>query len=338
MAGDWIKMRSDLFTHPKVVRMASALKADTLRTVGGLMSAWCLFDAHSVDGRLDGYTPATLDDHLRWPGFAAAMIGVKWLLATSDETGGSLGLPEFDTHNGQSAKRRAQDADRKKELRKASASDADKKRTREEKRREETTRAKAPRSPHADADSWPVEVVDANGVPTNVEVNTADALAVVMACRALRRLGMLDVQPQRPELLALVARGTTTEQMALTAAELTLRKARKAQVKCLNGLDPEPHPELLELFASGATAEQMYLRPAELAELKNHTPKLEYLAATLIGRANDNANQGESHAKVQSGRRESVAERAERFAREGDERDAEREARDITGVCDVAGG
>ena len=131
MAGDWIKMRSDLFTHPKVVRISSALKADTLRTVGGLMSAWCLFDAHSVDGKLDGYTSETLDDHLRWPGFAAAMISVDWLA----DNGESLALPEFDTHNGQSAKRRAQDADRKKVVRKESASEADKKRTREEKRR-----------------------------------------------------------------------------------------------------------------------------------------------------------------------------------------------------------
>jgi hypothetical protein len=133
MAGDWIKMRSDLFTHPKIVRMASALKADKLRTVGGLMSVWCLFDAHSVDGDLDGYTFAEVDEHLRWPGFADAMCAIGWL----SETEKSLVLPEFDTHNGQSAKRRAQDADRKKEVRKASASDADKLRTREEKRREE---------------------------------------------------------------------------------------------------------------------------------------------------------------------------------------------------------
>lgn len=133
MAGDWIKMRSDLFTHPKVVRISSALKADTLRTVGGLMSAWCLFDAHSVDGTLEGYTPETLDSHLRWEGFSAAMIAVQWL--TFD--GESLALPEFDTHNGASAKRRAQDANRKRDVRNMSASDADKKRTREEKRREE---------------------------------------------------------------------------------------------------------------------------------------------------------------------------------------------------------
>ena len=133
MAGDWIKMRADLHTHPKVVRMASALKADRLRIVGGLHSAWCLFDVHSVDGFLDGYSPETLDDMIGFPGFARAMIAVGWL----EEDGESLVMPRFGTHNGRSAKRRAQDADRKNHVRKMSASDADKKETREEKRRED---------------------------------------------------------------------------------------------------------------------------------------------------------------------------------------------------------
>ena len=134
MAGDWIKMRADLLTHPKVVRMMSALKADKFRIVGGLMSVWCLFDAHSEDGRLSGYTPELLDTMVAWDGFAAAMVSIGWLHVGANE---SLELPRFDAHNGQSAKRRAQDADRKREGRKTSASDADKKRTREEKRREE---------------------------------------------------------------------------------------------------------------------------------------------------------------------------------------------------------
>lgn len=132
MAGDWIKMRTDLFTHPKVVRITSALKADRLRTVGGLMSVWCLFDAHSLDGQLEGYDCATVDEMIGWQGFAEAMKAVGWL----EETPEGLALPEFDTHNGQSAKRRAQDADRKRADR-ASASDADKNGTRGEKRREE---------------------------------------------------------------------------------------------------------------------------------------------------------------------------------------------------------
>lgn len=139
MAGDWIKMRTGIFTHPKVVRMASALKADgrpdVLRVVGGLMSVWSLFDAHSVDGVLSGYTHDVIDDHLRWPGFSRAMEAVGWI--ESSEVDSSMSLPDFDTHNGQSAKRRAQDADRKRDVRKTSANEADKKRTREEKRRED---------------------------------------------------------------------------------------------------------------------------------------------------------------------------------------------------------
>jgi hypothetical protein len=149
MAGDWIKMRADLFTHPKVVRISSALKADTLRTVGGLMSVWCLFDAHSIDGTLEGYSSETLDSHLRWEGFAAAMIAVGWLEADGE----SLVLPRFEDHNGQSAKRRAQDADRKKDVRKTSASDADKKRTREEKRREEKKEQEPPVVPQGDEEA-----------------------------------------------------------------------------------------------------------------------------------------------------------------------------------------
>lgn len=133
MAGDWIKMRADLFTHPKVVRISSALKADTLRTVGGLMSVWCLFDAHSEDGQLDGYSFEVVDQLLRWDGFSQAMSVVGWL----EKTPTGLALPRFDAHNGQSSKRRAQDADRKREVRKVSAPEADKKRTREEKRRED---------------------------------------------------------------------------------------------------------------------------------------------------------------------------------------------------------
>lgn len=144
MAGDWIKMRADLRTHPKVVRISSALRADRFRTVGGLHAVWCLFDAHSTDGFLEGYTLEAIDDLIGWPGFADAMTSVGWLQYDGDSV---VLLPEFDTHNGASAKRRAQEADRKRiereakaaeeADRKASASDADKKRTRGEERREE---------------------------------------------------------------------------------------------------------------------------------------------------------------------------------------------------------
>ncbi len=137
MAGDWIKMRKDLLTSPKVVRIASALKADRLHVVGGLFAVWCLFDTHSVDGRLDGYTAQALDDLAGFPGLSAAMASCGWLA----ETAQGIEMPRFDEHNGKSAKRRVQDADRKRDDRKTSALDADKKRTREEKIREDIAAA-----------------------------------------------------------------------------------------------------------------------------------------------------------------------------------------------------
>ena len=147
MAGDWIKMRVDLPTHPKVVRMASACKADRLRVVGGLLSVWSLFDVHSAGGQLEGYSPEVLDETIGFPGFSHAMISVGWL----EFDGSSLWMPRFEDHNGQSAKKRAQDADRKRNDRNSSAPEADKKRTREEKRREEE---KNPHSPRSGAEGW----------------------------------------------------------------------------------------------------------------------------------------------------------------------------------------
>ena len=136
MAGDWIKMRTNLRRHPKVVRMASALNADKLRIVGGLHAVWSVFDEHSEDGILIGYTSVSMDTEIGCVGFCAAMIAVNWL----NDTGESLEIPRSDAHNGVSAKRRAQETERKKEARsvpKMSAPDADEMRTREEKRREE---------------------------------------------------------------------------------------------------------------------------------------------------------------------------------------------------------
>lgn len=128
MAGDWIKIRKCLPNDPRIVRMASALRADRFRTLGGVLSAWCLFDEHTDNGQLDGYTVALLNEVVGFPGLAEAMEWVGWL-----EVGENfLIAPRFEKHNGKTAKRRCQESDRK-----MSARHADKKRPREEKRREE---------------------------------------------------------------------------------------------------------------------------------------------------------------------------------------------------------
>ena len=134
-------MRADLQSHPKVVRILSATKSDKFRVIGGLHAVWCVFDAHCEDGVLQGYTPETLDHIIGWSGFSSAMVSVGWLI---ENVGVSLAIPEFSEHNGQSAKRRAEDQKRKRDsrnspehVRNLSANDADEKQTRKEKIRKE---------------------------------------------------------------------------------------------------------------------------------------------------------------------------------------------------------
>lgn len=136
MAGDWIKMRIDLQSHPKIVRILSATQSDKFRAIGGLHAVWSIFDTHSEDGVLNGYSAKTLDHIIGWDGFSAAMISVGWMV----ETPQGLEMPEFEEHNGKSAKRRAEDQKRKRESRKCPQNVQDLSidlRTREEKRREE---------------------------------------------------------------------------------------------------------------------------------------------------------------------------------------------------------
>ena len=178
MSTDWIKMRVDLRTHPKVVRMAAALRADKLRVIGGLFAVWAIFDAHSSDGVLDGYSFAAIDVELGWKGFASAMSVIGWLDA---DDGHGLTAPRFEEHNGQSAKRRAMEAERKRLDREAdkaatkagqpSASDADKKRTREEKRRKDLI----PLLPSV-GDAGSAQSTDPPASPPDFDGNNAEAL------------------------------------------------------------------------------------------------------------------------------------------------------------------
>lgn len=153
MAGDWIKMRSDLRTHPKVVLISSRCQRDIFGTIGGLHSVWCVFDAHSTDGILDGYTPETMDAIAGFPGLIDAMASVGWMTIEP----GRLICPRFDSHNSKSAKNRSTEQEKKRNQRKAkpcpeivpvpsgqmSRSERDEIGTREEKRREEKSTSTA---------------------------------------------------------------------------------------------------------------------------------------------------------------------------------------------------
>lgn len=150
MAGDWIKMRSELQTHPKIVRILSATDADKFRVIGGLHAVWSVFDAHSSDGVLIGYTADLMDHIIGWRGFSQAMIDVGWL---EQDTQG-LVLPEFDEHNSKSAKRRAEDQKRKKSVRKMSASCPQSKRTKSGLDKREDSKPLTPLPDGLNSDAW----------------------------------------------------------------------------------------------------------------------------------------------------------------------------------------
>ena len=102
MAGEWIKMRTDLPADPTVFRLAELLGVDELHVVGCLFCFWAWADKHAVDGHVDGATSRMVDKVSCRDGFADAMISVGWLIV--DTTG--IKIPKFDRHNGESAKER----------------------------------------------------------------------------------------------------------------------------------------------------------------------------------------------------------------------------------------
>lgn len=216
MAGDWIKMRANLATCPQVVRIASGQVSACLPdacpqavraalVVGALHATWALFDSHTEDGQLANYTPAVLDAIVGLEGWTSALADVGWIDVSAD----GLTLPDFERHNGASAKRRAQDTDRKRKVRKLSAAEADRcppgKRTESgpEKRREESMQhARARELPDAAAAVPPPEVSEPEPPPaTAPRAEYPDAAALVFEVLSPGGLGQGAI-PEALELLS----------------------------------------------------------------------------------------------------------------------------------------
>ena len=113
MAGDWIKWTKGLTRKPEILTTARLLKVDSYVAAVLWMLAWEWADEQTTDGWIPNVEPADVDNIVGRPGFAAAAGKVGWL-AFQD---GGLLLPTFERHNGQSAKRRALEAERKRKAR-----------------------------------------------------------------------------------------------------------------------------------------------------------------------------------------------------------------------------
>lgn len=109
MAGDWIKMECCTPEKSEVLAVTARLGWDDADlTVGKLFRLWRWFDQHTADGNADGVTSALLDRIVGVTGFCEALTQVGWLCV--NECG--ISLPNFDRHNGNTAKKRAQTAKR----------------------------------------------------------------------------------------------------------------------------------------------------------------------------------------------------------------------------------
>ncbi|MFY1052358.1 DnaT-like ssDNA-binding domain-containing protein [Ectopseudomonas khazarica] len=122
MAGEWIKMRTNLWDDPRVSHLCDLVDQPEAMVVGALYWLWSMADEHSEDGVLPGLTLRAIDRKTGVAGIGAALVQIGWLA----EVDGGVGVVKFGEHNGTSAKRRCQEAQRKANARNVSASDADK--------------------------------------------------------------------------------------------------------------------------------------------------------------------------------------------------------------------
>lgn len=103
MAGDWIKIRLDLSDDPDVLQISEKLSIECPTVVGHLVDFWCWIDRHTPDGQYLNLTDSMIDRRAGTPGFAAALREVHWLEGEDM----ALMIPNFDRHNGNTAKARA---------------------------------------------------------------------------------------------------------------------------------------------------------------------------------------------------------------------------------------
>ena len=157
MAGDWIKMRSNLWDDPRVSRLCDITNAKEAAIVGGLYWLWSSADQHSTNGLLSGLTAKAIDRKSGIKGFGDALISIGWV----SESAEGVQVVRFDEHNGKSAKRRCAES-----VRKMSARDADKKQTTVstlahlEKEKREREESKPPSLPAIEEVDKTLEVVD----------------------------------------------------------------------------------------------------------------------------------------------------------------------------------
>lgn len=108
MAGDWLKVELSLADKPEVWEIASELDIDPDAVVGKLIRVWSWFDEQTETGNAPSVTKKLLDRRVGVNGFCDAMFEAGWM----HDDGQIISLPNFERHNGKTAKNRALTAKR----------------------------------------------------------------------------------------------------------------------------------------------------------------------------------------------------------------------------------
>lgn len=103
-----MKFEKSTLDKPEVFEMAEMLDIDPDAVVGKLLRVWNWFDDQSHNGDAPVTVRALLDRYTGVTGFTQSMESVGWLRVE----GKTMSLPNFDRHNGQTAKNRALTAKR----------------------------------------------------------------------------------------------------------------------------------------------------------------------------------------------------------------------------------
>ena len=217
MAGDWIKMRGNLWDDPRVAKLCDLTDQSEAAIIGGLYWLWATADQHTEDGTMPGLTLRQIDRKTGIQGLGGALCVIGWLVDSPD----GVTVAKFEEHNGTSAKKRCQTAKRVASHRGGNADETQDDASgnaasvtgalaREEKRREEEEKDLSTRKEREQADADARARLEAEGFkPT----------AAGAVCKAMRQAGLMSSNPGDPRLLALLAQGATEAEFVGIAAE-----------------------------------------------------------------------------------------------------------------------
>ena len=124
--------------------MARLLSMKHDEALGAVVRFWIWADTNTVDGSVTQVALRDLDALLSVPGLCGALAQVGWLKIDKDNDG--IIIPKFERHNGESAKKRALNAERQAKWRNAHVDASVTLEALPEKRREDIKETSAPKN------------------------------------------------------------------------------------------------------------------------------------------------------------------------------------------------